>query len=289
MKTKLMLAALLLTVSASAAMAMNDAERARQMELYNASGNGGAMITTETRVTPQQTTTTQTTAGTTTATVPVYSTQGLSQRSTPEVVGTATVQVPETKTETTTNKQMSPLNDDGSPMAVAPKAESLGETTQTLSSTPAAVQVTTTAATPAKSVQERQLEAHEAWKTANPQAVDPNAPYVPPVAPAAAIATTIGPVTTTEKTTTTNYTVTTRKVGMVGNHPYPAQTNDMAGGVVRETNVNGTVSSEVVTPDPVAGLKDQQATGDYYANPQGAAVYRGTVGSVRVHETGKFN
>lgn len=96
--------------------------------------------------------------------------------------------------------------------------------------------------------------------------------------------------TTTEKTTATNYTVTTRKVGLVGGRPYSPRTKELAGGVTRETIVDGVSSTQVVAPDTVAPLKNQPAEGDYYSSEPGAKVYaRGDASNVRIHKTGRFN
>lgn len=98
------------------------------------------------------------------------------------------------------------------------------------------------------------------------------------------------PTVTTEKTTTTDYTVSKRKVGLVGNRPYAPVTQNVPGGATLERTVNGVeVAKEVITPDPVAGLKTQNAEGDYYSNKPEAKVYEKTDTNVRVINTGSFN
>lgn len=213
MRKELLIAVLVLGGLATPAQAMDDAERARQMELFNAQMGGGAMVTT------------------TTAT-------------------TATMPVPNAPT-----KQMSPLNDNGTPMNIPAMAESLGATetkTQTSVVLP-------------------------------PQAVTPA-----PAMMAVTTTQTMPATTTTEKTTETDYTVTQRKVGLVGNRPFPATTSQIQGGSVQEITVNGQlVSHEVLRPDPL--LTNQPAEGDYYSNRRAAQVYTQGDSNVRVINTGRYN
>jgi hypothetical protein len=281
MLKKLLLGAALTGALTSAALAMDDAERARQMELYNAQTNGGAAVTT---------TTTAPTA------MPAPFTPHALPAGAPAITASKTdvsrsMPVPENVTTQTTvtttaatsaptpvakTQQMSPLNDDGTPMAVVPKAETLGD-----------VSADAAAQSSGMSGHDREMKAWQEWQAQNAQT---------PAAPATTVTTTTTavapamPVTTQENTTTTNYTVTTRKVGMVGSRPYPVSTSQMPGGVTKQVTVNGVAEApQVIVPDNVAPMKDQQPSGDYYASPRGAAVYKGTVGSVRVHQTGTFN
>lgn len=311
---KLILTVVMLGGFAASAHAMDDAERARQMQLYASQNNGGAMVTTTTNVpTPMPhvlpagattITASKTTASrsepvapmvmTTESTAPANTTSIMATtRSMPivetETTQTTTVSAPVTTTETKATAQMSPLNDNGTPMNEAPIAGTLGTTTQTTSQTPTVTTTTT------MSAHDREMQAYEAWKASQPQAaiVVPNA--VAPVAYGNAPQSimTTGPVTTTtteEQTTTTNYVVSKQKVGLVGNRPYPAVTSELPGGVTKQVTVNGVANApEILVPDAVAPMKDEQPTGDYYASRRGAEVYKGTIGSVRVHETGKFN
>ncbi len=122
MMKKLMIAALLLTGFAAPASAMDDAERARQMNVYKAYQQTGQGIVT--------TTTTVTTQETATPAAPVAARA-------PEILPVA---APNRKIA---KGQMSPLNDDGTPMNVKPDADTMG-------------------VTPARQAQE--MEAYEAYK-----------------------------------------------------------------------------------------------------------------------------
>jgi|GEM_PF-3268378 len=296
MKTKLMMAALMLTVS-TAALAMDDAERARQLELYNANSNGGAMVTQETTVDQTGNTTTTTTstqatnipADTTDAAAmvqqPTSSTQGLSQRSLPDTaVPAATETAPVAAPLVVNENKMTPVIEGGSTSATL-AVQSDGLTQEERAA---------------------QLKAYEEYAKNNPAAAtpaDPNAPYAPPAratANAAAVTLVDGPVTgtapvaltgasttTTEKTTETNYTVTSRKVGLVGGRPYPAKKSEVAGGVTMERTVNGVLDTkQVVVPDTVADLKTQKAEGDYFSDQPAAKVYENANTDVKVHDMG---
>lgn len=99
-----------------------------------------------------------------------------------------------------------------------------------------------------------------------------------------------GTTTTVEKTTTKTYTVTKRRVGMIGNRPYPATTETVDGGETVETVVNGAqVGTQVVRPDPM--IEGQQSKGgDFYSAIPESTKYYGTEGSnVRVHNRGGLN
>lgn len=161
-----------------------------------------------------------------------------------------------------------------------------------VTATPASVTTTSTTtldtfAPNRKSQKEREMEAYQAYVASqgNPQATGE----------AMQAATTVmvpaGNVTTTvEKTTATNYTVSKRKVGLVGNRPYPATTEEMAGGATMQTIVNGVeTENKVIAPDPVAELKNEKASGDYYSGKPEAEVYVSADSNVRVHDTGSFN
>lgn len=270
MKTKLMLAGVLVTMSFPA-LAMDEAERARQMELYANQNNGGAVIETQTTVDASGDVTTTTTAA------PAYSTEGLSQRS-----------LPEDAKEPVTQAQVAPAVVNDNKMEPIVEGAVVAQTTVP-DPEPESVDGVMTA-------QERdaQLKAYEEYARANgaPAASAPaDAAAVTavngPVTGAAPVALSDGTTTTTEKTTTTTYTVTTRKVGLVGGRPYPAKTSDVAGGVTMERTVNGVLDKkEVVVPDTVADVKDQRAEGDYFSADPNAEVYENTNSDVRVHDMG---
>ena len=152
-------------------------------------------------------------------------------------------------------QQMSPLNDNGTPMNVPAMAESLGAT-EVKSQTSVVLPVETPNFIPATTVMTTQT-----------------APVT---------------TTTTEMTTQTDYTMTQRKVGLVGNRPFPATTSQIQGGSTKDISVNGQlVSHEVLTPDPV--LNNQTPEGDYYSNRRAAKVFAEGDSNVRVINTGRFN
>lgn len=118
-------------------------------------------------------------------------------------------------------------------------------------------------------------------------------------APAPAPATSGKVTTVTEKTTSKTYTVTKRRVGMVGYHAYPAQVEKVDGGVTTEKVVNGqVVSSEVLTPDPMLdtqGIVNGETNyagpyESYYTNSKGIrAIGPVPPTNVKVYSTGDFN
>ncbi|MCB1537586.1 MAG: hypothetical protein H6865_03200 [Rhodospirillales bacterium] len=240
------MAAAALLALAAPARAMDDAERARQMNVYKTYQQTGEGMVTTTTVTTQ--TTTQPPAPYAAAPVPAEQTDDAAGKG-----------------------QMSPLNDNGTPMNIAPLSQTMGVS---------------------KSMHERELQAYDAYKrselpaTTSTTVTTTDSPVIAPPA------STTDPLvsTTTEKTTTTDYTVTSRKVGLVGNRPYPAQTSEMQGGVVRDTIVNGvTQPQQVVVPDQVQEtIKDVHiGDGNYYSGKPAAQVYQSD--TVKVIDTGSFN
>lgn len=109
-----------------------------------------------------------------------------------------------------------------------------------------------------------------------------------PVSAAAATTST----TTLERTTTKSYTVTTRRVGLIGNRPYPVHTQTYEGGVVLEKYMDGTPQSiQIVEPDqagPALEGKSGQAH-DYFTGADGARLYGADPLNLRIHNQGRFN
>lgn len=97
--------------------------------------------------------------------------------------------------------------------------------------------------------------------------------------------------TTVEKTTATSYTVTKRKVGLVGGRPYKPHSKDLEGGVRKDITVNGQkVETEIIIPDTVAAKADTIAEGDFYTNEPAAKVYEmDGKSNVQVRYTGRLN
>jgi len=121
----------------------------------------------------------------------------------------------------------------------------------------------------------------------------------PTTAPAPSPATSGKVTTVTEKTTSKTYTVTKRRVGMVGYRAYPAQVEKVDGGMTTEKVVNGqVVSSEVLTPDPMLDTQGIVNGETNYAGPY-EAYYTNSKGiraigpvpptNVKVYSTGDFN
>jgi hypothetical protein len=145
---------------------------------------------------------------------------------------------------------------------------------------------------------ERQLEAYRAYVAA--QGTKPTEAGQATLAagntntPPAAATTPVNGTTTVEKTTTKTYDVSTRKVGLVGGRPFPARTETVDGGEVKEVTVDGMqTETDVVKPDPMAGQTDKPATGNYFTGPRGVTAYEGTAkqpnSNLGVHYTGSFN
>jgi hypothetical protein len=303
MMKKLLLSAALLGCFTATASAMDDAERARQMELYKSQNAGGAMVTTTTTTAPTPMPEPFTPHALPAGAPSITASKAMISRSMPVDETTTTTQQTTVTTATAAPapiaKQMSPLNDDGTPMDVPAKASTLGAT-----------EVSGAAAASTLSEHDREMQAYKEWQasqtpitqsqttttttttTAQP-AVQPNAmlavPDMTPVYTDAAIIPDRAATTTMdEKTTTTNYTVSQRKVGLVGNRPYQPVTTQVSGGVTREVAINGVPRApEVVVPDTVASMANTQATGNYYSSRQAARYYKDT--GVQVHDTGALN
>lgn len=97
--------------------------------------------------------------------------------------------------------------------------------------------------------------------------------------------------TTVEKTTATSYTKTTRKVGLVGGRPYKGHSEELEGGVRKDTSVNGMqTTSEIIVPDTVAKQAEMVKDENYFTNKYKAAkVYEADHSNVHVRNNGKLN
>lgn len=200
---RILISAAFVACLATAAHAMDDGERARQMALYNSQVNGGAQLTrtvTTGRVAmPTQVPTNPpvpvaTPITTPPVTVPVMAPLGapsitasktgvsrsLPVNDAPMAMMTTTTSVTTpaataAPTAVTTVGQMSPLNDDGSPMNVRADAGTLGQT-KGMPSQVAALN----GGMGGNAEQDRQLQAWRDWKAGNNGAgANTPAPYVP--------------------------------------------------------------------------------------------------------------